>query len=30
MIVRFREHARDHAPLVGHLETAFGAQHLEL
>jgi len=29
MIVRFRQHARDHTPLVGHLETAFGAQHLE-
>jgi tRNA 2-thiouridine synthesizing protein A len=29
VIVRLRQHTRDHAPLVGHLETAFGAQHLE-
>ena len=30
MIRRLRKDARDHAPLVGHLETAFGAQQLKL
>src|SRR5215475_1765683 len=30
MIVRFRQHAGDHPPLLGHLETALGAQQLKL
>src|SRR4029077_17836628 len=30
MVVGFRQHARDHAPLVRHLETALGAQQLQL
>jgi hypothetical protein len=29
MIRRFRQHPRDHAALVGHLQTALGAENFE-